>query len=209
VHHAGPAEQVRPEVFFPYEQMDPDFLTAWSRALYVALRTSGEPDPVLGSARAVVRSVDPDMAVNNLQPMRALMEDAVSQPRFRLFLFAGFAVVAAVLAAVGLFGVMAFFVAQRTREIGIRLALGAGAGDIAGLIGGRAAQMAFLGVVLGLAGAAAAGQALQSILFGVGPLDPLTFSVAAGVLLCAGAAAAYLPARRAMRVDPITALRAD
>lgn len=209
MHHAGPADEVRPEVFFPYEQMDPDFLTAWGRGLYVAVRTTGNADAVLGSARAAVRSVDAEMPVNNLQRMQALMDDAVSQPHFRLLLFGGFAAVAATLAAVGLFGVMAFFVAQRTREIGIRLALGAGTRDVARLVGRRAAGMASLGIALGLVGAAAAGRALQSILFGISPLDPLTFAVAAGVLLCAGAAAAYLPARRATRVDPITALRAD
>ena len=209
VHHSGPAEDVRPEVFFPYEQMDPDFLTTWGRGLYVALRTTGEPGAVLGSVRAGMRSVDAEMPVNDLQPLEALMSDSVSQPRFRLFLFGAFAAVAATLAAVGLFGLMAFFVAQRTREIGIRVALGAGAREVTALVGWRAARMAAFGVALGLLGAAAAGRALQTILFGVSPLDPLTFAVAATVLLAAGAAAAYIPARRAVKLDPIAALRAE
>jgi putative ABC transport system permease protein len=209
VRHTGPAEDVRPEVFFPYEQMDPDFLTTWGRGLYVALRTTGEPAGVLGSVRASIRSVDPELAVNALQPMEALMADAVSQPRFRLFLFGAFAAVAAILAGVGLFGVMAFFVAQRTREIGIRVALGAGTREVAGLIGWRAARLALAGTVLGLLGAAAAGQALQSILFGISPLDPLTFGAAAAVLLASAAAAAGIPTRRAVKVDPMVALRAE
>ncbi len=156
-----------------------------------------------------MRSVDAEMPVNDLQPLDALMSDSVSQPRFRLFLFGAFAAVAATLAAVGLFGLMAFFVAQRTREIGIRVALGAGAREVTALVGWRAARMAALGVVLGLLGAAAAGRALQTILFGVSPLDPLTFAGAATVLLAAGAAAAYIPARRAVKLDPIAALRAE
>jgi putative ABC transport system permease protein len=209
VRHAGPAEEVRPEVFFPYHQMDPDFLTTWGRGLYVAIRTTGHSDAVVGSVRRAVRSIDPELPVNDLQPMQSLLADAVSQPRFRLFLFGGFAAVAAILAAVGLFGVMAFFVAHRTREIGIRLALGASVRDVAGLIGWRAARMALLGVALGLLGAAAARSALQSILVGISPLDPLTFGLATVVLLCATAAAAYIPARRAIHVDPITALRAE
>ncbi len=209
VRHLGPAEDVRPEVFFPYEQMDPDFLTTWGRGLYVALRTTGEADAVLGSVRASIRAVDADLPVNDLQPLQALMADAVSQPRFRLFLFGAFAAVAATLAAVGLFGVMAFFVAQRTREIGIRVALGASAREVTTLVGWRAARIAALGVALGLLGAAAAGRAVEAILFDVSPLDPLTFGAAAIVLLAAGATAAYIPARRAVKLDPIAALRSE
>lgn len=209
VRHAGPADDARPEVFFPYEQMDQDFLATWGRGLYVALRTSGEPEAVLASVRATVRGLDSTMPVSDLQPMRALMADIVSQPRFRFFLFAAFAVVAALLAAVGLFGVMAFFVAQRAREIGIRVALGAGAREVAGLIGWRAARLAARGIVLGLIGSVAAGRALQAILFGISPLDPLTFACAAALMMGVAVLASYIPARRALRVDPINALRAE
>jgi putative ABC transport system permease protein len=156
-----------------------------------------------------IREVNPQMPVPGVRPMTELARDSLAQPRTLTTFLGLFALLALVLAAVGLYGVMAYSVAQRTREIGVRLALGAERRDVTRLVVSEGARMTATGLALGGIGAVAATRTLRSVLYGVEPTDVLTF--AAVVLLLASVAllAAYLPARRAARVDPMVALRAE
>ena len=137
------------------------------------------------------------------------LAQSVATPRFNATLIAGFAALALFLAGCGLYGVMSYAVAQRSREIGIRMALGAQPGDVRGMVVAQALKMGLAGLSVGLAGALAATRLLDNLLFGVGPSDPATFATVCGMLLGVVLVAAYLPARRATRVDPMVALRAE
>jgi putative ABC transport system permease protein len=209
LRHAGPAEEARPEVSLPYSQLDPDFMNTWSRGVYFVVRGT-QPAPALTpGARATVASIDPDMPLNDVQPMAALASDAVSQPRFRTILLAGFAGLAITLASIGVFGVLSYFVTQRTREIGIRVALGASGRDILGMIVGRGLALAGVGLGVGLLAAIPLTRAMQTLLFEVKPLDvPTLAGVVAGLGLVAGLAS-YLPARRALKIEPMAALNLE
>jgi putative ABC transport system permease protein len=154
-----------------------------------------------------VRDADPLMPLIDLRPMRDLVTDATAQPRFRALLMGAFALIAAVLSLVGVFGVISYFAEQRTQEIGVRMALGARRGDVLALVLGRGARLALLGVGLGLAGAAALSRSLSGLLFEVSPTDPAVFALAAGGLAVAALVASYLPARRAAHTAPAVALR--
>src|SRR3954463_10692734 len=135
--------------------------------------------------------------------------DSFGSRRFNMYLLGCFAAAAAVLSCVGLFGVLAYLVAQRTRDIGIRLALGAGRGDGITMIVGRGMRLALLGAVLGLVAAFGAARLMKSLLFSISPWDPLTFAVVPALLCIVAFIACYLPAQRASRVDPLTALRSE
>jgi len=193
----------RPTLYLPVSQADDSIyvLRDW------LVRASGDPMTIASSIRRAMREVDPDLPVSRLRSLEQVRSISVAPQRFNLSLFGLFAVLALVLAAVGIYGVMAYSVAERTREIGIRMALGAQRGNVVKLVLAQGVRHAALGVFLGLAGAFALTRLMASLLYGVRPTDPITF---AGVtLLLAGVAllACYLPARRAMRVDPIIALR--
>jgi putative ABC transport system permease protein len=155
----------------------------------------------------MVRELDPNLPLYRIQTVEQIVADSLSRPRFFVVLLAVFAGVALALAAVGLYGVLAYAVRQRTREIGVRIALGARGADVLGLVVRQGLYLTVVGVVLGAAGAAVATRTLKSLLFGVEPLDPLSFIAACVVLLGVAALACFLPARRAARVDPLCALR--
>jgi ABC-type antimicrobial peptide transport system permease subunit len=159
------------------------------------------------SIRSKVRAIDPNLAIPEFTPLEQLVTASVARPRFYTALLALFAGVALALAATGIFGVMSYTVAQRTREISIRMALGAHAGDVLRMIVGRAVALAGVGVVVGLAAALVLGRVIRNLLFGVALLDPLTLSGVVLVLLASAAAASFLPARRALMLDPGSALR--
>jgi predicted permease len=170
------------------------------------LHTAGDPAALIPSVREAVRALDPEVAPK-FQTLEQNFSTATASRRFNLTLVAVFAAVALALASLGIYGVLAYSVAQRTREIGIRMALGAQAGEVGRMIVGEGFRLAALGVVLGLAGAFALTRLLENLLFGVKPTDPVTYAGTVAFLVGVALAACWLPARRAARVDPIVALR--
>jgi predicted permease len=207
--HAGPAAEARPEVSMPYAQLEPSFMTTWSRGMYFVVKGQVLGTALVPQVRREFAAIDPGMSLNDVQLMSALASDAISEPRFRTILLGAFAALAITLASIGVFGVLAYFVAQRTREIGIRVALGATGGDILRMIVGRGLAIAGIGLAIGLAGAIPLTAAIESLLFEVKPLDPATIAlVVLGLAVVAGLAS-YLPARRALRIEPMTALNME
>jgi len=175
--------------------------------LWFAVRTGDRPDAAIASIRAIVRQVEPDATVDDIATLQQLVSDSISRPRFYAVLLGVFAVVAVTLAAIGLYGVIAYSVARRTREIGIRMALGAARRDVLSLVLGQTLALTVAGIMLGLAGAAALTRYLAGMLFGVTPLDPTTFAAVAVIFGAVAICAALIPARRATNVDPLIALR--
>ena len=157
--------------------------------------------------RNEIRKLDPDLPVTNVATMEQRLSKAVSQPRFRTTLIALFAVVALILACVGIYGVISYSVSQRTHEIGIRMALGAQTGDVLRMVIKQAIALAVIGVALGLAASYALTSLMSTLLFGVKPTDPPIFIATAVLLATTALVASYLPARRATKVDPLVALR--
>jgi predicted permease len=179
-----------------------------SRAMNVVIRAPAA-DQVSAAAVREIRAVDPDLPIYNLKTMESRVDESLARRRFAMLLLAMFAAIALVLAAVGVYGVMAFLVDQGTRDIGIRMALGAAPSRIVGMVVGHAAAVTALSLAVGLAGAAALGGLMQNLLFGVDPIDPLTFGVAALVLMGVSLAGGYVPALRAARVNPAVACRGE
>jgi ABC-type antimicrobial peptide transport system permease subunit len=188
-------DEIEPQVFQP----------APGGTFYV--RGAPPSDALIDAVRETVARVAPSAAIANLQTMQQQFRDNIAIERFFAGTSTALAVLATVLAALGLYGVLAYSVAQRSREIGLRVALGAPAGRIRGMVLRQVTGMAVIGVVLGAAAAAIFGRAAQSLLFGVEAADPLALAAAAVVLTAVVIGAAYIPARRASRVDPMTVLR--
>lgn len=174
---------------------------------YFVVRTASDPVALTAAITDVIHKADVNLPVTQVATMDDLVSDSVSARRFSAVLIGIFSGIALLLAAVGIYGVMSYVVGERTREIGIRVALGAQRGDIWNLVIRRATQLAIAGIVVGLAGAFALTRYLSSLLFDVKPTDPLTFAAVALLLVMVALAACYIPARRAMRVDPMVALR--
>ena len=169
----------------------------------------GDLDGVMREIRRVVRASDADLPIIGLQPLANVVDVSVAERRFNTLLLAGFALLALVLASVGIYGLIAYSVVQRTREIGVRLAIGATSMDVMRLVVGQGARLAVVGIAIGLVGAFAVARVMTSLLYEVGPRDPLTFGGAALLLLVVAILASYLPARRAAGIDPQTAIRAE
>jgi putative ABC transport system permease protein len=189
-----------PDVYLSYAQ------SPRPRAM-IYLRTAGHPLALAGAARAAIHDVEPDVPVYDIRTMDDRVAGAMAQQRFSAVVLALFAGVALALATMGTYGVISFAAAQRTREIGIRVALGATRQDVVRLVVGQGVGIAAVGAMLGLAGALAATRVLRSLLYGVAPSDPVTFAGIVVILVSAVLAASWLPARRAMRVQPAEALR--
>jgi putative ABC transport system permease protein len=196
------SDPAAPQMYTPFEQTPWPFLAA-------VVRTTAAPETVAASVRAMVARLDPQQAAEELKTLDEYVARSVATPRFTAFLIGAFAVFALLLAGLGLFSVMAYSVAQRQREIGIRMALGAQPTDVRSMVVGQAVRIGAVGIAIGLAAAFAVGRVLSSLRFGVGPNDPLTFVGVSATLVGVLLVAAYLPARRATRVDPITALRTE
>jgi predicted permease len=200
IHQSGLEIAPRPEFYLAASQGGP-----WASSL--AIHTSVEPAGVIPAVQRAIWSVDPDQPIIELTTMDEILEREVSGRRLQTALVGAFAGLALILAAVGLYGVLAYLVNQQIPEIGLRMALGAGPGDIARSVVGRGLKLTAIGVALGAAGAQAVSRLMTSLLFGVKPSDPATYVIVAAVLLATAVAATYIPARRAMRVDPMAALR--
>ena len=175
--------------------------------LTLVVRTTHDPSMLAESLRREVRAVDPNEPVFGVRTMEEVVAAALAERRFTMLLLALFAVTALLLSAIGIYGVMAYFVTQRTHEIGIRMALGASPGDVVGMVLGQGVRLAAAGVAAGIIGALAVTRAIATLLFGVSPRDPATLVALAGALTVVALVACYVPARRATRVDPIRALR--
>jgi putative ABC transport system permease protein len=175
----------------------------------VLLRTSGNPMALAPLLRTEVLALDKDQPVANPRTLENVISDSVGERRFQMTLLTGFGLVALLLAAVGIYGVVAYSVAQRSREIGIRMALGAQGSSVLRMVVGSGLRLAILGVVLGLLAAFALTHALERALYGVSATDPLTFAAVSALLLGIAALASWAPARRATRVDPMVSLRAE
>jgi putative ABC transport system permease protein len=195
-------EMVKPEAYFALGQMGGRY-----RRMNLAVRTSVDPKSLVAAIERGIREVDNGQPVYQIQTIKELVDDSVGTRRFALIILMLFAGLALTLAATGIYGVISYSVAQRTHEMGIRVALGAQAADVLKLVVGQYMRLTFTGVVIGLLAAFALTRLMSSLLFGVTPTDALTFvSVASGLLLVA-LLACYLPARRATKVDPLVALR--
>jgi putative ABC transport system permease protein len=202
IHYAGLDAVPAPTMYAPIAQ-DP-FSTIW-----VVQRTDGDPSGLAAGTRQAIRQLDPLLPTYSMMPLTQVISESVAQRRFSMLLLGLFAVIALFLAAVGLYGVVAYSVQQRTREIGLRMAIGASPGDVLKLIVGGAMKLALVGVVLGLAGAAIFARLAQTLLFEVAPSDPASYLATAAVLFGVAMIACYAPTRRAMRVDPTAALQAE
>ena len=202
VRHYELMQPSRIQAYVPLEQSG----TRWGMTLRFGLRTAGDPGQLAGPLRGLVAGMDPDAVLFQVQPLAGYVARATAQNRAMTRVLIGFAAGALGLAGLGIFGVMAYAVARRTREIGIRVALGATPADVMRWVGGRAARLTLAGLGAGLLGAAALTRVLGSALFEVSPLDPAVYLAVTGALGLTALVAAWLPARRAARVDPVQAL---
>jgi len=177
------------------------------RTLHLVLRTASDPAVMFKTLRSTVASIDPQLAVDDVKTLESVVDQSVAPQRFNLALVALFAVLAVFLAAVGVYGVLSYSVSQRTRELGVRIALGAQPSRVLGMALGEGLKLVAIGIGCGIAGGLALTRLMASLLFGVTATDPLTFAAVAVVVILVSLLACYIPARRAMRVDPIIALR--
>lgn len=200
VRHAGLGEQTTNEAYWPHFQNPQSSLT-------ILVRTAGDPASLVGPVRQAIKDVDPEQPVDQVRTLEDVVSGALSQSRFRTVLLSIFAAVALVLASVGVYGVISYSVAQRTHEIGVRMALGAHRGEVLGMVVRQGMALVAIGVAVGLAGAWFLARYLSSQVYEVSTSDPLTFVVVPAVLLLVALVANLLPARRATRVDPLEALR--
>ena len=190
----------KPEVYFPYPQ-------AASTEMSLVVRTTNDPLSQAAAVKGQIRVIDKDLPISDAQTMEQLLAESVSGPRFNMLLLTLFAVVALVLALVGIYGVMSYSVTQRTHEIGIRVAVGAQSRDVLRMVIGQGMFMTMIGVVCGLVGAFALTRLMTSMLFGVEPSDPMTFATIAVLVIAVALLACYIPGRQATKVDPLVALR--
>jgi putative ABC transport system permease protein len=194
-------EEAGTQMYVPYAQ-DP----TWG-SLSLVVRANGEPTALAGSVREAIRSVDKAVPIYNLKTLNDVVSVSAAPRRVPMLLLSAFAGVAMLLAMLGIYGVTSYYVTQRTHEIGVRMALGAQIGDVLKLVLSRAMVLAVIGIVIGIAGAVALTRYLTSLLFGVKPIDVVTFVGVAVVLALVVLVACLVPARRAIRIDPLEALR--
>jgi putative ABC transport system permease protein len=197
----GLATDPAPLLYMPFHYFPLQFMS-------LVARSPGGTAAVAQAVRAEVRAIDPELPIDSVMPLADVVKASIAEPRFRTLLLAGFALTALVLAAIGVYGLISYSVAQRTREIGIRVALGAQPRQVTAPIVREGITLALIGIALGLAGAIVATRLLSSFLFGIEATDPLTFAAVAAVLLMVALLASYIPSRRASKVDPLDALRA-
>jgi putative ABC transport system permease protein len=200
IHHDSLSDSRVPEMYTPFAQTP-------AGQMHIVVRGGANPENLAAALREIVTNMDKDEALSDFRTLDAIRDASIAQPRFSTQLLGTFAALALILAAVGLYGLMAYSVTQRINEIGIRVALGATRGDILNLVLRRGAMLALCGIAIGLVASLALSSLLSSLLFGVKPTDPLTFSAVASILAAVALAASYIPAHRATRVDPNISLR--
>lgn len=198
LRHTSLAAPATPAMYFPTRERG---------MMNLVIRTKGDPLSLVGAVRNEVRSMNPDLPISAVKPMTEWIDSSVAQPRYRTTLFGLFAALAMILAATGIYGVMSYTVAQRTHEMGVRMALGARRMDVLKLVVRQGMVLTATGVVLGLLGAFALTRVMETLLFGVTTRDPITFGVVAVLLPAVAFIACFVPARRATKVDPLVALR--
>jgi predicted permease len=196
----GLTADAQPEYYLPFAQ-------AVVTNPYLVVRTSGDPAAIESDLRAAVREMDNTVPVYQVSTLEDYVSNSAAQPRFQTFLVTCFAGIALILASIGLYGLLSYMVAERTLEIGLRMALGARRSDVLGMIVRRGLTLALVGVVAGISIAAVATRLLSGLLYGIRPTDPLTFALTAAVFLLVSIAASGVPAYRAARMDPMTSLR--
>lgn len=202
IHHNSLIKPAGPELYFPYQQ------NSWHWGNFL-VRTSVDPSSLAGSFREQIRAGDPLVALTRIRPLDQAIASTVNQPRFYAFLFGLFGVIGLLLTITGIYGVISYTVAQRTQEIGIRMALGAQTSNVMKLVVGEVLILALIGVALGSGAAFGLTRFMSTLLFGVTPTDPMTFVVLSVLSVTVALLACYLPARRATKVDPIVALRSE
>jgi len=202
VKNDGLNESGTPEMYLPYRQWPVSLMS-------IVMRTTTPPETLVEAARREVYAVDPNLPLASVRTLDQIVATSISQPRFYMLILTIFASVALALAAIGIFGVLSYAVAQRTREIGIRMALGARERSVVQLVIRQAMALVVTGEIIGTIGALLLSKTMARMLFGVTPTDPTTFAGGAFVLIAVALLASYVPARRAARVDPIIALRAE
>jgi putative ABC transport system permease protein len=202
VKNYGVAAESRQELYAPFAQRPPF-------RFWVVMRTSTEPATLVAAARGVAKTLDPQLAVYNVRPMRDIVDATVAQPRLAAFLSAAYALTGLLVVMIGIHGAISYLVVRRTREIGVRVALGATGRSVIGLVVWRALALTAVGVSAGLAGSIAAGRVIQGQLFGIAPTDVQSLGLAALVMLVAGVIASTAPAWRAVRVPPTISLQSE
>jgi predicted permease len=202
-------QSLRAQFYIPCVQMPDDFIAMMPSGLGLALRYDGNLSPVFDSIRRTIHSMSSQQVIFGDQTMESIISDSIAERRFAMVLLGAFAVLALGLATIGIYGVIAYIVGQRTQEIGIRMALGAQRNDVLEMVLWQGTRLALIGVAIGIAGAFALTRLMTDLLYGVGAADPMTFALLALALTIVAITACYLPARKATRVDPVAALRCE
>lgn len=196
------------QIYAPYGQL-PIWMRERRPNMALAVRTSGDTNTMVSSIRRAVTDIDPRIPVFSVRPLGNYLEQQIEQPRLSATLMTGFGVLAAIVASIGLYGVLSYVVSQRTREIGVRLALGARRGDIVGQVVRHGLMLTIVGLVIGLGASVAAVESISTLLYGVSPTDATTFVWVSIGLSTVAIVASFVPARRAAKVDPLVALRSE
>ncbi len=206
VRHNGVTSAIKPKFYRPYSQWSQNAGFAVNQGTIV-VRTTGDPDSVAGALRAATQSIDPAIPLAAMRPMTDVVNTALTAPRLTSAVFIAFAAVALLLSAVGVYGLLVYLVSQRSHEIGIRVAIGAGRRQIVGLVFGHGLRLAATGIAIGVTLAALMARTLTGLLYGVPALDPVTFTIVPALMLVVALVASLIPARRAAAVDPVVALK--
>jgi putative ABC transport system permease protein len=193
----------RQEMYFPYWQAEKN----WMVPRDLTIRTAGDPLALVGAMKRVVASIDRDQPISDIKTMDQVLDEEVANRRVQTVLMGSFAALALILACVGIYGVLAYMVTQRTQEIGVRVALGADTSDIFAAVARQGMGLTAIGIAVGVAASLALSRLLESLLYSVKPTDPITYAAAAVVFAIVALLACYIPARRASKVDPLVALR--
>jgi predicted permease len=211
-HHGLDADdqaKIREQIYLPFGQLPDPFMRLTSSAMSLVMRTTVPPLNAVEAVRREVRGATRDQALYEVRTMQQMASGTLSRQRFLMLLFGVFAGLALLLACIGIYGVLAYLTSQRVPEIGVRMALGASAGEVMWLVLRQSLGMILIGVGLGIAAALAAGRLLMRLVPGVRPAEPLTFTIMISVLVVAALFASFLPAHRASRIDPMRALRQE